>query len=133
MSGTYEVYVDVRHHPRHLDDWEKRESTAFKLVDTGDKISMVANALRAFADELEAKPVEHERDPERKTYWINLGGKRVEVVPVDAATNEKEGRPPCQGYSKAQRIRGNDHPQLIEPLRELLEQTGLPYVIEVTS
>lgn len=93
MSGTYEVYIDVRHHPRHLDDWEKRERTAFKLTDTGDKIGMVANALRAFADELEGKPVEHECDPERKTYWINLGGKRVEVVPLDAAKNQP-GRDP---------------------------------------
>jgi DNA (cytosine-5)-methyltransferase 1 len=38
--------------------------------------------------------------------------------------------PPCQAYSKAQRIRGNDHNRLIAAVRELLEQTGLPYVIE---
>lgn len=38
--------------------------------------------------------------------------------------------PPCQAHSKTQRIRKNDHPELIEPLRDLLEQTGLPYVIE---
>lgn len=38
--------------------------------------------------------------------------------------------PPCQAFSKAQRIRGNDHPDLVGPARELLELTGLPYVIE---
>lgn len=38
--------------------------------------------------------------------------------------------PPCQGYSNAQRIQGRAHPMLIEPLRELLIETGLPYVIE---
>lgn len=38
--------------------------------------------------------------------------------------------PPCQGYSNAQRIQGREHPMLIEPLRELLISTGLPYVIE---
>lgn len=38
--------------------------------------------------------------------------------------------PPCQRYSNAQRIRDNEHPDLIPPLRELLKATGLPYVIE---
>lgn len=52
-SSTYEVYIEVRHHPRHLDDWEQRQSTAFKLVDTGRPADMVASSLRAFADELE--------------------------------------------------------------------------------
>jgi DNA (cytosine-5)-methyltransferase 1 len=37
---------------------------------------------------------------------------------------------PCQGYSDTQRLRGNDHPKLIEPGRELLRATGLPYVQE---
>ncbi|MFF7990260.1 SAM-dependent methyltransferase [Kitasatospora xanthocidica] len=38
--------------------------------------------------------------------------------------------PPCQRYTNAQKIRGNDHPDLVEPLRELLAATGRPYVIE---
>jgi DNA (cytosine-5)-methyltransferase 1 len=38
--------------------------------------------------------------------------------------------PPCQAHTRAQRLRGNDHEDLISPTRELLEQTGLPYVIE---
>ena len=38
--------------------------------------------------------------------------------------------PPCQGGTNAQKIQGNDHPRLIAPTRALLEQTGLPYVIE---
>lgn len=38
--------------------------------------------------------------------------------------------PPCQAYSNAQKLRGNVHPDLIGPTRELLESTGLPYVIE---
>lgn len=37
---------------------------------------------------------------------------------------------PCQGYTDAQRIRGNEHPMLIESGRELLEAIGLPYVQE---
>lgn len=43
--------------------------------------------------------------------------------------------PPCQGQNTAtasNRARGikDDHPNLVVPTRELLEKTGLPYVIE---
>jgi DNA (cytosine-5)-methyltransferase 1 len=37
--------------------------------------------------------------------------------------------PPCQGYSTQTQVRAN-HPRLIEPLREHLRRTGLPYIIE---
>ena len=38
--------------------------------------------------------------------------------------------PPCQLYSKTQRIRQRKHPDLVAPTRHLLEQTGLPWIIE---
>jgi DNA (cytosine-5)-methyltransferase 1 len=38
--------------------------------------------------------------------------------------------PPCQAYTNAQRIRGNVHPDLIEPTRAALIELGKPYVIE---
>jgi DNA (cytosine-5)-methyltransferase 1 len=38
--------------------------------------------------------------------------------------------PPCQRYSNAQRIRDNEHPDLIPPLRAKLRAAGVPYVIE---
>ena len=38
--------------------------------------------------------------------------------------------PPCQAFTHAQRIRQNEHPDLIGPTRDLLEEIGLPYVIE---
>ncbi len=38
--------------------------------------------------------------------------------------------PPCQAHSGTQRIRQNNHPDLIAEMRDLLEATGLPYVIE---
>lgn len=38
--------------------------------------------------------------------------------------------PPCQQYSGAQRIRKNEHPDLIAPVREMLIASGKPYVIE---
>lgn len=39
--------------------------------------------------------------------------------------------PPCQGYSIANNIHGrSDHPLLVEPVRERLVASGLPYIIE---
>jgi DNA (cytosine-5)-methyltransferase 1 len=37
--------------------------------------------------------------------------------------------PPCQGYTGMRAVKA-DHPRLIEPTRELLEATGISYVIE---
>jgi DNA (cytosine-5)-methyltransferase 1 len=38
--------------------------------------------------------------------------------------------PPCQAFSAAQSIRGREHPDLLTPTRDLLNATGLPWVIE---
>lgn len=38
--------------------------------------------------------------------------------------------PPCQAYTKSQRIRKNTHPDLIVPTRNALKETGKPYIIE---
>jgi DNA (cytosine-5)-methyltransferase 1 len=38
--------------------------------------------------------------------------------------------PPCQHYSKAQRIQDRDHPDLVGPTRDVLDETSLPWVIE---
>lgn len=38
--------------------------------------------------------------------------------------------PPCQAHTRAQKIRKNDHPDLIEPIRAKLILWGGPYVIE---
>lgn len=38
--------------------------------------------------------------------------------------------PPCQRYTKAKKLQGNDHPDLVGPVRDLLDEIGLPYVIE---
>lgn len=38
--------------------------------------------------------------------------------------------PPCQAFTNAQRLQGNEHPELIEPTRALLEDLGKPFVIE---
>lgn len=38
--------------------------------------------------------------------------------------------PPCQAYTLCQRIRDNDHPELVEPIRARLKAAGVPYAIE---
>lgn len=38
--------------------------------------------------------------------------------------------PPCQRYTLCQRIQDRDHPDLIDPVRQILCRSGVPYVIE---
>jgi DNA (cytosine-5)-methyltransferase 1 len=38
--------------------------------------------------------------------------------------------PPCQFHTRAWKLQKREHPQLIAPTRNLLEASGLPYVIE---
>lgn len=38
--------------------------------------------------------------------------------------------PPCQAYSDLQKRTGREYPELIDPTREALEASGLPWVIE---
>lgn len=38
--------------------------------------------------------------------------------------------PPCQAYTLCQRIRDNEHPDLVEPTRAMLKAAGVPYCIE---
>lgn len=40
------------------------------------------------------------------------------------------GSPPCQFYSITKHSHSNEHPDLVGPVRYLLQQTGLPYVME---
>lgn len=57
---------------------------------------------------------------------VQNGGELVLYGRFDAV----HASPPCQAHSNAQKIRGREHPELIEPVRELLIASGLPYVIE---
>jgi DNA (cytosine-5)-methyltransferase 1 len=38
--------------------------------------------------------------------------------------------PPCQAFTAAQPIQGNDHPDLLTPTRERLLDMGIPFVLE---
>lgn len=60
----------------------------------------------------------HRRDA---VEFLRIHGKRFDAI---------HASPPCQAFTNAQRIQGNDHPDLIEPTRELLLELGKPYVIE---
>lgn len=42
----------------------------------------------------------------------------------------KAASPPCQAYSITKHSHQNEHPDLVAPVRYLLQQTGLPYVME---
>lgn len=60
---SYEVFVNVRHHPKHGDEAERQESTAFKFSDPqpGEEetaaLVHVVNALRAFASEIDPRTI----------------------------------------------------------------------------
>lgn len=59
-----------------------------------------------------------------------------EFIQADALTVNLKGfdfiwaSPPCQAFTRAQRIRNNEHPDLIAPIRKRLLASGLPFVIE---
>jgi len=40
------------------------------------------------------------------------------------------GSPPCQRYSKSYTPNRHEHPDLVAPFREIVQATGLPYIIE---
>ncbi|MFF2044025.1 SAM-dependent methyltransferase [Kitasatospora sp. NPDC058170] len=42
----------------------------------------------------------------------------------------QHGSPPCQRYTRCQKIRGREHPDLIGPTRTAMQSTGRPWVIE---
>lgn len=61
---------------------------------------------------------------------------RADVLELDARFLRRfdaiHASPPCQSYSDLAKRNGNgdDWPRLIEPVREMLEQSGKPWVIE---
>ena len=59
------------------------------------------------------------KNPDGTLEWLSLS----DFVAVHAS-------PPCQGYTALAAVHGNAWPKLVPQTRELLEATGLPYVIE---
>lgn len=56
------------------------------------------------------------------------GGEPVALALIDF--DAIHASPPCQAYSVTKHSHNIEYPELIEPVRELLIVTGLPYVIE---
>jgi DNA (cytosine-5)-methyltransferase 1 len=61
-------------------------------------------------------------------FLIDAGHDRFRFGPFDAI----HASPPCQAFTSMQAVARNAdaHEDLLEPTRRLLEQTGLPYIIE---
>jgi len=56
--------------------------------------------------------------------WLGKG------IPEMGDFDAIHASPPCQAYSVTASLHGAEHPDLVGPTRQLLEETGLPYVIE---
>lgn len=73
-----------------------------------------------------------DKDPQPRYPFTFLRANVLDLDPdwIAASFDLVTASPPCQRYTACQRIRGNEHPDLIGPTRALLEATGLPYWIE---
>jgi hypothetical protein len=76
---SYEVYVDVRHHPRHLDDWEQRESNCGKYVwEEGQPHEpLIAACLRELADRISP---EGALEADERRVWTALDRELTRVL-----------------------------------------------------
>jgi C-5 cytosine-specific DNA methylase len=65
-------------------------------------------------------------------FWQGDALLTLSEYPWEGRWDAIHASPPCQGYANVTLWRGDqeEHPRLIEPTRELLKQTGLPYVLE---
>lgn len=76
-----------------------------------------ADALLILKTLLDLRGVQYVKGNRMRHLWLS------DIAAIHAS-------PPCQAHTTAQKIRGNEHPDLIEEVRELIEETGKPYVIE---
>ena len=102
-----------------------------KLLDlfAGAQGAAVGYARAGF--EVTATDIEpHDRHPEVAEFFtadaLDVLRDHIYLHSFDVIT----GGPPCQAFTKAQRIQGNEHPNLIDPMRLACQRAGIPYVIE---
>lgn len=106
-AGLYVAGVDIDPQPRYQHRFVRMDALeALRRLLTGDGIMFASSFPSAFVD--------------------GKGTRRYGLEDFDAI----HASPPCQLYSKTHRIMRSDFPDLIGPTRDLLVQTGLPYVIE---
>jgi DNA (cytosine-5)-methyltransferase 1 len=66
----------------------------------------------------------------RYPYTFELGDAVQFILEHGSEFDAIHASPPCQRYSKAQRIQGREHPDLISATRAACQAAGVPYVIE---
>lgn len=59
-----------------------------------------------------------------------LAGRHWPGASLYAMFDAIHASPPCQAYSVTKNAHRKQHPELLEPTRDLLERRGMPYVIE---
>jgi hypothetical protein len=106
--GYYRAGFDV-----YAVDIDSQPNNPF-LFHQGDALGLVRGLLAGMAAEFQA---------------LHPGVDRVEHLRL-SDFDAIHASPPCQGYTALAAVHGNEWPKLYEPVKELLEQTGLPYVIE---
>jgi DNA (cytosine-5)-methyltransferase 1 len=109
-AGFYVVGVDIEPQPNYCGDEFYRQ-----------------DALRVLSGKKDYPEGGGMVDPDVMDIWYQEWC-RLDLSRFDAI----HASPPCQAHSTLSRMWNAraDHPTLIEPVRELLEATGLPYVIE---
>lgn len=70
-------------------------------------------------------------DPQPRYPFEFVQGDAIEYLKRNGSYYDAvHASPPCQAHTNAQKIMGNEHPELIEPTRNVLLELGIPYVIE---
>src|ERR1700734_2045923 len=75
--------------------------------------------------------VDNKRQPNYPLPFIHADALKLDPAFI-ASFDAIHASPPCQSYSDLAKRNGNGHmwPRLIEPVRDMLIASGLPYVIE---
>jgi DNA (cytosine-5)-methyltransferase 1 len=113
QAGFDVVGVDLF---KHTDDKGRRRGFSQKRYPFS---SLASDALGAMRRLLKGEPLTFNTPHP-------VLGRDISLDEIDAI----HASPPCQAYSITKNGHAVEHPQLIEPVRELLEAIGKPYVIE---
>jgi DNA (cytosine-5)-methyltransferase 1 len=70
------------------------------------------------------------REQKNYPFRFHLGDALAYVAEHGQKYDAIHASPPCQAYTKARKLQGNDHPDLIPATRAALQATGKPYIIE---
>lgn len=74
--------------------------------------------------------IDNEPQPNYPFTFYQLDVRTLTAERIIARAQAVAASPPCQDASETKRINGREYPKLIAPTRELLIDTGLPWIIE---